>query len=71
MINNRKAIKCDQCGSDGTLTVHADGFDDAPERFTAKQECKGACGPRYTPMSAHDMHKLTGLPLAGWSEARY
>lgn len=71
MINNQKAITCDRCGKEGTRTVHADGFDDAPERFTAKQECKGPCGPRYFPMSAQEMRDQDGLPLAGWSETRY
>jgi hypothetical protein len=45
MINNRKSIKCHQCG-------------------------RGRHEQRDTPMSAQDMHKLTGLPLAGWSENR-
>jgi hypothetical protein len=71
MINNRKSIKCEQCGKDGTVTVHADGFDDAPESFTIKKECKGPCEPGYAPLSAQEMHKLFALPLAGWSETRY
>ena len=71
MINNRIAIQCDRCGKDGYITVHADGFDDAPTNFTAKQECQGACDPRYVPMTAQQMHDRTGLPLSGWSETRF
>jgi hypothetical protein len=67
----QKSIKCEQCGKDGTVTVVADGFDDAPASFTIKKEYKGPCEPRYPPISAHEMHKLTGLPLAGWCETRY
>ena len=48
-----------------------DRRDDRHEGRAAKQECKGPCEPRYMGMSAEDMHKLTGLPLAGWSETRY
>jgi hypothetical protein len=71
VINNRKAIKCERCGKPAQFTVHADGFDDAPANFTATEECDGGCKKRYYPMSAQQMHDLTGLPLAGWSEARF
>lgn len=71
MINNRKTIKCDRCGKEGSLTVHADGFDDAPASFTITEECKGPCEKRHYPMSAEEMQKLTGLPLSGWSETKY
>lgn len=71
MINNRKSIKCERCGKDAHITVHADGFDDAPASFTAKEECTARCEPRYYPMTAQEMHDRTGLPLSGWSETRY
>jgi hypothetical protein len=71
VINNRKDVKCERCGRDGYITVHADGFDDAPEKFTAKQECKGGCEPRYFPMTAQEMHERFGYPRAGWSETKY
>ena len=44
MINNRKALKCDRCGKDATLTVHANGPDGAPESFTIKEQCAGVAG---------------------------
>jgi hypothetical protein len=71
MINNRRSIKCPECGKDGHETVVADGFDDAPESFTLKRECSGPCRPRYQPMTAKEMHELTRLPLSGWSHTRY
>lgn len=71
MINNRKTIKCSRCGKEASLTVHAVGFDDAPADFTITEECNGRCDKRYYPMSAQEMQKLTGLPLAGWSETKY
>ncbi|MCL4294076.1 MAG: hypothetical protein KJ056_13820, partial [Acidimicrobiia bacterium] len=65
MINNRMTIKCERCGASAHLFVHANGFDDAPESFTMKEECTARCAPRYQPMSAEKMHERTGLPLAG------
>ena len=69
MINNQRPIKCDRCGKDGTETVHADGFDDAPESFTIA--ATGRCEPRYIPSARRRCIEHTGLPLSGWSETRY
>ena len=67
MNPNKKTVKCEICGSDAELEVVADGFDDAPTSFTITQTCSGPCEKTDCPMTAHQMHERTGLPLTGWS----
>ena len=50
--------------SDAELEVVADGFDDAPTSFTITRTCSGPCEKTYCPMTAHQMHERTGLPLS-------
>jgi hypothetical protein len=71
LINNRRIVKCERCGKEGYLTVHAEDWEDSPLSFTMKEECKGPCEPRYSQMTAEEMHKMTGLPLSGWSETKH
>lgn len=67
MHPNKKKIKCEMCGSDATLEVVPDGFEDAPETFVITRTCHGSCKKAYGPMTAQEMHEKTGLPLTGWS----
>lgn len=71
MIENRRRATCAVCGKGSTVTVHADGFDDAPASFKVVIECDGACGKAYLPHTADQIRTIFGLPLTGWTEARY
>ena len=67
MIHNKRQTKCEKCGADAEEEVVADGFDDAPATFVITRTCSGHCQKTYMPMTAHQMHEATGLPLTGWS----
>lgn len=71
MIDNRRRATCVTCGKGTNVTVHADGFDDAPEAFKVVIECDGRCPKVYLAYTAAAMHERFKLPLTGWSAARY
>jgi hypothetical protein len=66
MVPNKKTIPCEICGSEALVEVVPDGFYDAPASFVITRTCSGSCKKAYSPMSAKQMHELTGLPLSGW-----
>ena len=67
MIRNKKTIRCKECGQPAIVLVIAVGFDDDPKEFTMQQKCNGPCKDTITPLTAKEMHDITGLPLTGWS----
>jgi hypothetical protein len=71
MIENKLRVRCPNCGQPAEMLVVANGFDDAPEEFTARVERHGGCEKKYVPMTAEQMHEKFGLPKTGWSETRY
>jgi DNA-directed RNA polymerase subunit M/transcription elongation factor TFIIS len=68
MVPPKKTVTCEKCwNSKATLTVTAEGWEDAPKTFTFTRECP-ACGKSYAGgILAENMHELTGLPLTGWA----
>ena len=70
-IINKFQVKCEKCGNTAEIHVVADGFDDAPARFTVTRTCGGGCSKTYTPLTAQQMNETFKLPMVGWEEAKF
>lgn len=67
MVPNKLKTKCEHCGLEAEIEVVPDGWADAPASFVITRTCHGPCEKAYMPVTAQEMHKITGLPLSGWS----